>query len=131
MQGSGLQLVLRVADNGPPITEVERYMASFTTLLIHARGEVALLGNCLDPPDEFVSPHNASIGRLCPKRNGVARSAGNRCQIRDGRRCFGAFEAIFRPRWSFPGGLPVLPRYRQAQQPGLEGVRRWSACDQI
>ena len=48
MQRSSLQLVLRVADNGPPITEVERYMASFTALLIHTRGEVALLGNCLD-----------------------------------------------------------------------------------
>ena len=60
-------------------------MASFATLLIHTRGEVALLGNCLDPPDEFVSPHNASIGQLCPKRNGVARPAGDRCQIRDGR----------------------------------------------
>lgn len=79
MQRSSLQLVFRIADNRPPITEIERYMASFATLLIHARGEPALLGNCVNPPDEFVSSHGESIGHLCPKCN--LKAPGKRTQM--------------------------------------------------
>jgi hypothetical protein len=75
MEGSCLELVLEVTNDGEPSSEIERPVTPLATLCREEHLDAALFSDLPYPADELAPLHRGSIGQKCPNRKSLPANA--------------------------------------------------------